>query len=147
MTTIPTLFVYFLYDHIPTFFYIFKKCFLLLVCILFSDILNNLCTSLCQYDIHYAQDFLFFVRFFQFRAISSALTLTTQWPLLINFIISLKLRNFKLYKRLISAGLCRDTWSLLKTQLLLVCILLSDFLNDICTSMYMCQYINIQCTM
>ena len=31
MTTIPTLFVYFLYDHIPTFFYIFKKCFLLLV--------------------------------------------------------------------------------------------------------------------
>ena len=26
MTTIPTLFVYFLYDHIPTFFYIFKKC-------------------------------------------------------------------------------------------------------------------------
>ena len=33
MTTIPTLFVYFLYDHIPTFFYIFKKCFLLLVII------------------------------------------------------------------------------------------------------------------
>ena len=46
MTTIPTLFVYFLYDHIPAFFYIFKKCFLLLVCILFSDILNDLCTSL-----------------------------------------------------------------------------------------------------
>ena len=34
MTTIPTLFVYFLYDHIPTFFYIFKKCFLLLVYII-----------------------------------------------------------------------------------------------------------------
>ena len=33
MTTIPTLFVYFFYDHIPTFFYIFKKCFLLLVII------------------------------------------------------------------------------------------------------------------
>ena len=26
----------------PTFFYIFKTCFLLLVCILFSDILNDL---------------------------------------------------------------------------------------------------------
>ena len=77
----PDLFVYFLYDHIPTFFYIFKKYFLLIiiVCIL----LNDLSTSLCQYDIHYAQDFLFFVRFFQFGAISSALTLTTQWPLLI----------------------------------------------------------------
>ena len=31
MTTIPTFFVYFFYNHIPTFFYIFKKCFLLLV--------------------------------------------------------------------------------------------------------------------
>ena len=100
MTTIPTLFVYFLYDHIPTFFYIFKKCFLLLVCILFSDILNDLCTSLCQYYIHYAQDFLFFVRFFQFGAISSALTLTTDGHSL--FIISFKLRNIKLYKRLAS---------------------------------------------
>ena len=60
-----------------------RNVFVLLVCILFSDILNDLSTSLCQYDIHYAQDFLFFVRFFQFGAISSALTLTTQWPLLI----------------------------------------------------------------
>ena len=34
MTTIPTLFVYFFYDHIPTFFCIFKKCFLLLVIII-----------------------------------------------------------------------------------------------------------------
>ena len=79
----PDLVCILLYDHIPTFFYIFKKCFLLLVCILFSDILNDLCTSLCQYDIHYAQDFILFVRFFQFGAISSVLTLTTQWPLLI----------------------------------------------------------------
>ena len=71
------------YDHIVTFFYIFKKSFLLPVCILFSDILNDLCTSLCQYYIHYAQVFIFFVGLLQFGAISSALTLTTQWPLLI----------------------------------------------------------------
>ena len=42
MTTIPTLFVYFLYDHIPTLFYIFKKCFLLLVIIYNYIILHNI---------------------------------------------------------------------------------------------------------
>ena len=31
----PDLFVYFFYDHIPTFFYIFKKCFLFLVIVWF----------------------------------------------------------------------------------------------------------------
>ena len=46
---------------------------------------------------------------------------------------------------------CAETESFEDTLilLLLVCILLSDFVNDICTSLslYMCQYINIQCTM
>ena len=63
------------------------------------------------------------------------------------FIISLKLRNFKLYKRLasiISRTVPRHFEDTL-VLLLLVCILLSDILNDICTSL--CQYINIPGTM
>ena len=36
-TTIPTLFVYFLYDHIPTFFYIFLEMFFI-TCTIYSSI-------------------------------------------------------------------------------------------------------------
>ena len=39
MTTIPTLFVYFLYDHIPTFFYIFKEMFFYYLYIYTSNII------------------------------------------------------------------------------------------------------------
>ena len=47
-TSVPTLFQYFFYDHISTFLYILMKCFLLLVCMLFSCFSTpQACVSWC----------------------------------------------------------------------------------------------------